>query len=345
MNTNVQYSSSRSARRFARWLLMLLLTAIAVMGWNWAKNQGYVANLQQAVIQYLTDADIFGNRTRAMIAQIDSTQFETNQRLDQLAASLLSIDSQRHAIAQNNIRAIDSNGQDEKILDAVTYLIYSANQFLQLTGDTENTQAVLEQALAWVQSSKQLMNTEIETALAEDILQLEEVSHLNRADIYQEISRHAEQIDQLPLIMNAHLQTINLSKTQTETADSGFWSHFFVEIWQDLCQLVQIKKLDSETMVLLSPSQIQLLHSNVKLQLKQAQLALLTRDRDTFVRGLETALGLINRYFDTQQSNVIETQVKLKQYKEMAEEMVYPDLLASLQALQSVQMKLERGNE
>jgi len=346
MNTNIQYSSSRSARRFARWLLMLLLIAITVMGWNWAKTQGYVANFQQAIMRYLTDADIFGSRTRAMLVQIDSAQLETNQRLDQLAASLLSIDSQRHAIAQdNNIKAITSSGQDEQILAVVTHLIYSANQFLQLTGDTKNAQTTLKQALVWVQSSEQLMDTDIGAALTGDIWQLDEVNHLDRAKIYQDISRYAEQIDQLPLAMNAHLQTLDLPKIQTEANNSSLWSRFFAEIWQDLYQLVQIKKLDSQTTVLLSPSQIQLLHGNVILQLKQAQLALLIRDQDAFARGLETALGLINGYFDTQQSGVIEIQTKLNQYKEMARKITYPDLQASLQALQSAQIKLERGDE
>jgi len=343
MNTNVKHSSSRSARRFARWLLMLLLIAIAVMGWNWAKTQGYVANYQQTLMQYLADADIFGSRTRTMLVQIDSAQLETNQRLDQLAASLLAVDSQRHAIAQNKIQAIDSNGQDEQVLAVVTHLIYSANQILQLTGDTENARVALKQALALVQSSERLMDTGIRSALTGDIQQLEDANHLDRAIIYRDINYYAAQIDHLPLAMNAHLQIINLPEIQVEATNPGFWSRLFVEIWQDLKQLVQIKKMDSEATVLLSPSQIKLLYGNVKLQLKQAQLALLIRDHENFAHGLETALGLINSYFDVQQSDVIEIQTKLNQYKEMAKEMAYPDLLASLQALQSAQIKLERG--
>lgn len=345
MNTNAQYSTSKSVRRFARWLLILLLIAIVVMGWNWAKNQGHVANLQQILTQYLNDADIFGSRTRGMIAQIDSIQFETDRRLDQLAASLLSIENQRHSFVQNDIEAISRIGSDEQVLAAVTRLVYFANHFLQLTGDTESSRAVLEQTLASVRSSKQLMNADIEAALTKDIQQLEKASHLDRTSIYQDISRSIAQIDQLPLAMNTHLQIINLPEIQTEATNSSSWLRFFAKIWQDLCQLIQIKKMDSETMVLLSPSQVQLLRGNVKLQLKQAQLALLTRDHDTFAHGLETALGLIDGYFDTQQSDVIGIQAKLNQYKEMAKEMAYPDLLASLQALQSAQMKLERGNE
>lgn len=345
MITDAQYASSKAARRFARWFLLILLVAVTVMGWNWAKTQGYIDNFQQTLKRYLIDADVFGSRTRAMIAQIDSTQLETNQRMDQLAASVLSIDNQRHVVAQNNVKAINSNGQNERILEVVTHLVYSANQFLQLTGDTENAQAALKQALMWAQSSDQLVNTDIEAALAGDIQRLEVVSQLDRAKIYQEISRYAEQISPLPLAMDTHLKTFNPPEIPIEAADSNFLSKFFVEIWQDLCQLIQIKKLDSATVALLSPSQVQLLHGNVKLQLKQAQLALLTRDQDAFLYGLDTAHGLIDSYFDTRQSSVIELQTKLKQYKEMAKEMAYPELLASLQALQSTQIKSERGNK
>ncbi len=345
MITDAQYASSKAARRFARWLLMILLVAITVMGWNWARTQGYVDNFQQTLKRYLTDADIFGSRTRTMIAQIDSTQLETNQRLDQLAASMLLIDNQRHAIAQKNVKASNSNGQDKQLLEVATHLVYSANQLLQLTGDTENARAALKQALMWVQSSDQLVNSGIEAALAEDIQRLEVASQLDRAKIYQEISHYAEQIGPLPLAMDAHLQTFNPPEILTETADSNLVSRFFAEIWQDLCRLIQIKKLNSATVALLSPSQVQLLHGNVKLQLKQAQLALLTRDQGTFLHGLDMALGLIDSYFDTRQSSVIELQAKLKQYKEMAKEMAYPELLISLQVLQSTQIKSERGNK
>lgn len=345
MNTDAQHSSSNSVRRFARWLLISLLIAVVAMGWNWTKNQGYIANLQQIGIQYVTDADIFGSRTRTMIAKIESAQLAISQRLDQLAANWLSIDNQRRAIARSDNQAIANSGQGEKAVDIVVHLINSAYQFLQLAGDTESAQAALEQALKWVRSNDQLMDTDIEAALMLDIQQLEQASRLDRMNIYREIGRYAERIDRLPLAMYTNLQTVDLSAKRAETADSSIWARFFTQIWQDLCQLVRIKKLDSKATTLLSPSQIQLLHGNVKLQLKQAQLALLTRDRQAFSQSLETTLDLINDYFDTQQPSVIELQEKLNHYERMAAKMVYPDSLASLQILQSIQMKLKREDE
>ncbi|MDT8363950.1 MAG: uroporphyrinogen-III C-methyltransferase [Nitrosomonas sp.] len=345
MRTDTQHSSSKSARRFARWLLIILLIAVTFMGWEWAKTQGYIADFQRTLTQYLADADVFGNRARGMIAQIDSVQLDMDQRLDQLAASLLSIDNQRHTIAQHNIEAITSNGSDKQVLGVVTRLVYFADQFLRLTGDTENAQIVLKQALVLLQQSERLMAAGIGAVLTGDIQQLETANHLNRAEIYQDINRYAEQIDQLPLAMKTHLLALEPPEIQSEAASSGYWPRVLAEIRQDLSQLIHIKKLDSETTVLLSPSQIQLLHGNVKLQLKQAQLALLTRDQDTFTHGLEAALDLISRYFDTQHPAVVEIQTELSQHMETAEEMAYPDLQASLQALQSAQIKLERGDE
>ncbi len=265
MDTNIQ--SSRSVRRLARWLLIMLLVAVVAMGGKWANTQGHLANFQQSLVQYLAGADIFGIHAREKLAQIKSALIETDLQLNQLTEKLLS-----------------TNGQER----------------------------------APTQSDREATTNE---------------------DVYWNIGRYAEKIDQLPLAMNAYLVPLELPAAKSEIAGSGFCSRYFMEIWQDLCRLIQVKKLNNEAVALLSPSQIQLLYGNVELQLKQVQLALLTRDQDAFVRGIEIALDLIDRYFDTQQPAVIEMQAGLNQYKEVAKEMVSLDLGASLQVLQSTQMK------
>lgn len=265
MDTNIQ--SSISVRRLARWLLMILLLAIIAMGWKWANTQGYIARFQQTLTQYLVDADILGTRTRQMLAQVESALIETDQQLNQLTASLPSINNQKQALTQSDIEAITNE------------------------------------------------------------------------ETYQNIGRYAEQIDQLPLAMHAYLVPLEFPAAKLGITGSGFWSRFFTDIWQDLRQLIQIKKLSNETIALLSPSQIQLLHGNVKLQLKQAQLALLTRDQAAFVQTVETALSLIDGHFELQQPAVIEIQAELKRYQEMAKEMASTDSGASLQALQFTQIK------
>jgi len=344
MNKNTQLKTSKPARRLAIFVLLILLFAVVIMTWQWAEKRGYIADTNNFLTQYLDDADVFSNRTRKIIAEIESKRTETEQRLNQLAASSLASDNQRLAAETLINEDVDSRS-DAWILGTVKHLIVFSDQHLQLTGNVHAAIATLEHALELLQTSEVLGSSKLSAKLTSDIKQLKMSSNVNILDIYQDIEAYFVQVDVLPLAMETQLIKINLAGKLPNLSESSVWHRYFNEVLQDFRQLVSVKKSENPNVPLLSHSQAKLLRENIKLQLTLARLALLTRDESSFRSVLITAVDWMNQYFDTQDQSVKDMLETLDGLSEVKFGSHFPDLRESLEAVNREQLMLKKGED
>jgi uroporphyrin-III C-methyltransferase len=344
MNKNVQLKTSKPARRFAIFVLLILLFAVVIMTWQWAEKRGYITDTKHFLMQYLDDADVFSNRTRRIIAEIESKRTETEQRLNQLAASSLASDNQQLAAETLINEDVDSKS-DAWILGTVKHLIVFSDQHLQLTGNVHAAIATLEHALELLQTSEVLGSSKLSAKLTSDIEQLKMSSNVNILDIYQDIESYFVQVDDLPLAMETQLVKINWVGKLPNLSESSMWRRYLNEVLQDCRQLVSVKKLENPDVPLLSHSQAKLLRENIKLQLTLARLALLTRDESSFRSVLITAVEWMNQYFDTQDQSVKDMLETLDGLSEVKFESYFPDLRESLEAVKREQLMLKKGED
>ncbi|MCO6427833.1 uroporphyrinogen-III C-methyltransferase [Nitrosomonas communis] len=120
----------------------------------------------------------------------------------------------------------------------------------------------------------------------------------------EKLSNLIEKIDALPFAMDNHLIKVDLAKLVSP--QDNRWHKFINDIWQDLQQFIVVQRIDNPEIVLLSPSQRQLLQENIKLQLLLAQFSFLSHDQINFQTNLETAVNLIKRHYDTQAESVVD---------------------------------------
>src|SRR5690606_10524702 len=104
------------------------------------------ADMEYSFVQYLADADVFSNRSRRMLAEIEAGKAEAEQRLTRLAENMLAPREQYPAIVKLSDDEDADSKSDIRILGAAERLIVSAEQHLQMTGDIRSALASLEYA-------------------------------------------------------------------------------------------------------------------------------------------------------------------------------------------------------
>ncbi|MXS85831.1 hypothetical protein ABO04_07905 [Nitrosomonas sp. HPC101] len=301
MNKYTQVSTSGSARRLAVVVLMILLIAMAFMLWKWAEKQGHISAMEHSLTAYLADADVFSSHSREILAELELEKTEIEQRLSRLEERLQV--ARELPVEVGKLPDDGSNRAEVWILGAVERLVVAADRDLQLTGDVRSALDSLKYAQELLQSAEISSSPKLNEMLAEDIEQLEAVAAVDIQEINRDITELAAQIDSLPLMMDSNLIEIDWPEKQ-DTPKPGLWHRYLHEIKRDFSRLVKIEKMSDSGTSLLSPSQIRLLKENIRLQLMQARLALLTRDEHNFRAAVKTATNWIQKYFNTEAQSV-----------------------------------------
>lgn len=304
-----QTPASRSTRRLAIFILLILLAAAVVMLWKWAEKQGHISKIEHSFTTYLADADVFSNRSRKMLAELELDKTELEQRLNRLEERLQAA-NEPSVIAASELHG-DSNNPEAQILGAVERLIVAADCCLQLTGDVRSALDLLRYAQELLLSAKVSDASQLNELLTGDIEQLEALMAVDIQEINRDIQALVAQIDNLPLLMDDSLIAVDpLSEQDTRKSHPGL--RYLDEIGRDLSRLIKIEKIKDPEIPLLSPSQIYLLKENTRLKLMQARLALLTRDEDSFHAAVKTAESWIRQYFDAEAGSVTEVLKNLE---------------------------------
>jgi uroporphyrin-3 C-methyltransferase len=107
-------------------------------------------------------------------------------------------------------------------------------------------------------------------------------------------------VDDLPPLNAVAMRGAGLNSWQAEPvpADAPWWQRFLLMLRDEARSLLRVGRIERPEAVLLSPDQTFFLRENLKLQLLNARLALLSRQVDTARNELATVSASLNRYFD-----------------------------------------------
>ena len=144
-----------------------------------------------------------------------------------------------------------------------------------------------------------------------------------------------KELPDLPLntpdpISKAHEANADLAETKKVTS----WKELPAAIWRDLKTLIVIRDHEQPVGPLLSPQQRFFLVENLRLQLEQARLAMLTGQADVYQERIQTAMDWIKRHFDKDAIITKSTLETLQQLSHAAIAPELPDISAAYQALQ-----------
>src|SRR5262249_8743458 len=115
------------------------------------------------------------------------------------------------------------------------------------------------------------------------------------------------------------------------------------EVWNELRQLVVVRRVDAPEPPLLPPQQAYFARENLKLRLLNARLALLSRDEAGYREDLRVAQAWVQRYFDARAKQSQAALANLRQLSSASVSFEPPSIADSLEAVRGFQSRREKA--
>lgn len=281
-------------RLWPLWLLaLLLLAAVAALAWTgW--QQVRLAEVRATTLQALVQ------QQQEQLMQLERRQQSGLERaergLEQASGQIRQLDRQVAHTARQ-VLEMGAKGRTDWLVAEAEYLLRLANQRLRMERDPQGALAILKAADEVLAETDDVALYPVRRQLAQEILSLEGVGSLDRTGLFLRLEAMNQAVDQLQQRLDDQEPSEELA-VQTETSpETGGFRETLSGLWQELRQLVIIRRLDQPAEPLLPPEDIFFLRQNLRLMLQQAELALLEKNQALYDASLGKAFEWVKRYF------------------------------------------------
>jgi len=311
---------------FAILLVIVLAVALAFLAWEgWQRLE----NQQQRLDELAQKTD--NSATQADLAELnerlESGEAERNQALESTTNEMQQAFSEYRSEVNDTLdQVLDQLSQEqdaderEWLHAEAAYLLRLANQRLQLERDVEGAAALLRTADSVLNSADNPALTPVRREIASELAALDAVPRVDRTGIYLALNAQQERIATLRLAQEVEEQP---ASSNIEQPPTGTFQRQLERFGEELKDLVVIRGHDEAMEVLITPEQESYLRQSLRLILEQSQLAVLKEEQELFEAGIDKALDLLNRYYDTSRS---ETQGVISRLEEIRQTNVTPEL-------------------
>jgi len=121
------------------------------------------------------------------------------------------------------------------------------------------------------------------------------------------------------------------------------WELLLGKIWNELKNLVVIKRHDQSLAPVLTVEQQQTIRHILQLKIQGIRTALLNKQPELFLESLKDALNWLQEHFDKDDANVALLKSRLQEFQTVKLNVKLPDIAGSLRALRSIQMQIKDG--
>ena len=307
----------------ARYLVVLLLVLLA--GAGAVGYYGFTLFKQQMA------------RLDALAAQQSQLQDQSAQLKSQMAESLQTF-GKRQAELTNDLETLREKDQhlrkDWLVMEA-EYLLQLANYRLLFERDINTAVVALTTADDRLRDTGDPALLRVRKVIADSVQALKQVPQADLAGLSLKLSAISQGIDNLPLNTpdpksKAHEQQREANATRNVKS----WSELPAAIWRDLKSLLIIRDHSQPVEPLIAPEQRFFLIENLRLQIEQARLAMLSGHADVYKERIVTAIKWIELYFDKASVPVQATLATLKQLQASAIAPPLPDISKPYQLLE-----------
>lgn len=308
-NTN---STSKMGMYWLVLLSVLSIGAIISLGLMWQK----LTVIQEQLARQVADGTSQAVQARTIASESQDQVRDAAARLAVVESRLNEVTLQRGQLDEL-IQSV-SRSRDENLAVDIESAIRVAQQQFQLTGRTDALIATLKTASQRIERSAQPKLIPVQRAIAKDIQRLNTTSVTDIAGLLARIDELMRQVDGLPAI-NGVAPTVtatssdkhkkaSLATPPTNTASTTpqaaqpWWqtwpTQMGVAISQEVRNLVRVRRIDNPEAVLMTPEQTYFLRENIKLQLLNARLGLLSHHMPATKADLAAVQKTISTYFD-----------------------------------------------
>ncbi|MBU0541321.1 MAG: uroporphyrinogen-III C-methyltransferase [Gammaproteobacteria bacterium] len=261
--------------------------------------------------------------------------------------------SQRASLEQvyNSLLA----SRTEVSLSEVEQLISIAKRQLYLLGNVKGASIALSQAIDLLEGTEKPSLLNLRTALEKDLTEIKALPSDDLLRLAISLDSVVNSVESLPMLSSAQATTDQTLAQLTEEEASevvadiqapaaneqaqGFekaWASIkkvAQTVWYDIKSLIEVTKVDSPEVLMLSSRQETDLRNTLRLSLLNARISLLSRQATLLKSDLERSGNLLNTYFDSKSIQVQRAQTVLAEIGEVQLDLVLPELQATSAAL------------
>ncbi len=330
---------AEAPRHFALLQPALIVSTLAVLiaaGFGF-----YQFRTAQALKQELEHSQLVSMEARQKLQELQQATAENQKTLEDRFALIEAHQKE----AQGQQQALGAmyealtRSDAARTLSEIEQVLTFASQQLQLTGNIPaalNTLAGIDHKLAELNRPELIS---LRQAIAKDTDALKALPTFDIFGISLKLEQIAGMIDTVPMAIDSYREPV---KSAPKT-DGDALTRLTAEVWHELKQLIQIRRMDRPDALLLSPEQAFFVRENIKLRLMNARNALLLRDQATYLADLKTVQSDLRQHFDPRSPETISTLNMIEQL--IAQPLVFklPDLGGSLTAVRNARNVAERA--
>lgn len=245
----------------------------------------------------------------------------------------------------------------EVSLSEVEQLISIAKRQLYLLGNVKGASIALSQAIDLLEGTEKPSLLNLRTALEKDLTEIKALPSDDLLRLAISLDSVVNSVESLPMLSSvqattdqtlAQLTEEEVPETATESqaldsANDGTQPAFATAwnsikkvaqtVWYDIKSLIEVTKVDSPEVLMLSSRQETDLRNTLRLSLLNARISLLSRQATLLKSDLDRSSDLLNTYFDSKSIQVQRAQTVLAEIGEVQLDLVLPELQATSAAL------------
>lgn len=334
-DTSTSSTSPSRTGRVLLWTLVVLVLALGALGGVLFTRM--LATEQQLAGQ-MTQATTASTEARTLAQQFQERERDLSARQAVLEAKLGETVMQRaqlDELVQGLTRA-----RDDALVLELESLLRVARQRADLSGSVQPLLTALRVAEQRLQRVNQARLAPVQRAVAADVARIQAAPGMDTPAALAKLGELLQGAGQLRLA-NAALeggaqQAAAPAAGQENEQELAWWQRLWRSVKDSLSGLVRVSRITSPEAALLAPEQAWFLRENYKLYLQAAGLDLRARLPEAARTDLLQAVGLLDKYFDSQDGAV---QRAMQSLQEIRAQLLTPEMpgadatLAALAAL------------
>lgn len=336
--------------------LSLLLAA------QWWSSRAEISELRVELARRLQTGDLGNTETRLLVKLVQDGVKELQSKASVLEDKQAKAQSQQLALEQ--LYQDLSKNRDDWALSEIEQVLSTASQQLQLAGNVQGALIALQNADSRLSRSDKAQFINIRRAIARDMDKLKSLPSTDITGIALRLDSLIGLIDGMPLLSDERPALPATPPKNSRRSDNkpvgnvgkpaggrgnaadvwllvlnDKWQSWSTEMWDEIRQLIRVRRVDVSDALLLSPTQAYYARENLKLRLLNARLGLLMRNESAFRSDMVAAQDAISRYFDTRARQTQTAQALLKQVQGSNFSIEMPTLADSLNAVRNYKAK------
>ncbi|MGQ3890288.1 uroporphyrinogen-III C-methyltransferase [Legionella sp. CNM-1927-20] len=283
-------------------LISLLLAALA-----------FYQNSHLKALQTQQQSDI-ADQFRLLKSQLQKNNLTINTRTENLKNSQTELSNQVDKLDNSLQTALKQRffqNQDWLLLKARYYL-----ELVQLNAhwgeDQRITAALLQQADQVLQNIPEQQLFPVRQAIAREISKIKALPTVDLAGLLSQLDAAQSLVMQLP--MQQSLINNQQTTTPSSTTDNSSWRRQLSNSLSYLKKLVVVRRHEGATQPIYSPLHQALLREIIRMNLQEAQWAVLQKNTKVYQQALNQAITAIKNTFDQEATN---TQALLKSLQQL----------------------------